>query len=270
MSLTVPSPAGGDVTTEAFLARAPEVSLLNLRVDAIADSGTATRALTLAGEDLAGFGYRPGQDIMVLADTSGGRIIRRRYTIRRHDPVARTLDLHIVTDTDGPGAAWALALKVGDPVEAIGPRGKITLAPDATSHLFIGDDVAVPAFAAMVEALPPGSRASVVAEVAAYADKITLEGADRVQVKVVWMFREGPGRPPGAPDGLVAAARTTPLPEGDGHAYVFGEARVVAAVADVLRERGLPPERISAKAYWGLGRANASHGEPLKTPPPAP
>jgi NADPH-dependent ferric siderophore reductase len=265
MSLTVPSPAGGDMTTEAFLARAPEVSLLSLRVEAIVDSGTATRTLTLAGEDLAGFAYRPGQDLMVLADASGGRIIRRRYTIRRYDPSARTLDLHIVTESDGPGAAWALALKVGDRVEAIGPRGKITLAPAAAWHLFVGDDVAVPAFAAMIEALPAGTRAIVAAEVAAPVDKIGLAPPGGAEVETIWMYREDSGRRPGAPDALLAAARHTPLPEGDGHAYVFGEARVVTAVADALRERGLPAERISAKAYWGLGRANASHGEPLKT-----
>ena len=55
-----------------------------------------------------------------------------------------------------------------------------------------------------------------------------------------------------------------PLPRGTGHAYVFAEAAVVNQVRDKLVERGFPAERISPKAYWGRGRANASHGEPLK------
>ncbi|HKD97942.1 MAG TPA: siderophore-interacting protein [Micromonosporaceae bacterium] len=295
MSLTVPSPAGGDMTAEAFLARAPEVRLLNLRVEAIVDSGTATRTLSLGGDDLATFAYRPGQDVMVLADTSGGRIIRRRYTIRRFDPGARTLDLHVITDSEGPGAAWALALKVGDPVEVLGPRGKIFLSPDAAWHLFIGDDVALPAFSAMVEALPAGSRAIVLAEVAAPVDEVAPAAAAGVDLSVTWLHRhadhdngaiEGEGRPQvgpgsgagvadgdgrsaGTADALLAAVLAAPLPHGDGHAYVFGEAGVVSTVAEALRGRGLPVERISAKAYWGRGRANASHGEPLKTPPPA-
>ena len=27
-------------------------------------------------------------------------------------------------------------------------------------------------------------------------------------------------------------------------------------------QRGLPAEQVSPKAYWGLGKANAAHGEP--------
>lgn len=262
MNLTVPSPAGGDFTTESFLARAPEVTLLNLRVEAITDSGTATRTLRLAGDDLAEFGYQPGQDLMILADSSGGRIIRRRYTIRRLDRAARTVDLQIVIDSDGPGAAWALALKVGDPVEAIGPRGKITIVPGADWYLFLGDDVAVPAICAMVEALPAGTRAIVVAEIAAAADETAVEPAYPLDLSWSWLHRDG--RPTGSPAELLAAAREAELPAGDGQAYVFGEASVVAAVAGVLRDRGIAAERVTAKAYWGLGRANASHGEPLK------
>jgi NADPH-dependent ferric siderophore reductase len=266
MSSTVPTPAGGDFTTESFLARSPEVSLLNLRVETITDSGTATRTLRLAGDELAGFGYQPGQDLMILADTSGGRIIRRRYTIRRLDRAARTVDLQVVTDTDGPGAAWALALKVGDPVEAIGPRGKITIVPGADWYLFIGDDVALPAMSAMVEALPAGTRAVMITEAADQADRMSPEPPAGVDLTQIWMFRHAGGRAPGEAEGLLSGARNVELPDGPGHAYVFGEAGVVSAVAGALRERGLAAERISAKAYWGRGRANASHGEPLRTP----
>ena len=52
------------------------------------------------------------------------------------------------------------------------------------------------------------------------------------------------------------------LPAGHGHAYLAGEARVVLALREALATRGLAPEQISAKAYWGLGKANAARGEP--------
>jgi NADPH-dependent ferric siderophore reductase len=39
---------------------------------------------------------------------------------------------------------------------------------------------------------------------------------------------------------------------------------VVLALRQVLKERGLEPEQISPKAYWGHGKANASHGEPAR------
>jgi NADPH-dependent ferric siderophore reductase len=32
-----------------------------------------------------------------------------------------------------------------------------------------------------------------------------------------------------------------------------------------LLEKGFDPRSVDAKAYWGRGRANASHGEPLRS-----
>jgi NADPH-dependent ferric siderophore reductase len=62
----------------------------------------------------------------------------------------------------------------------------------------------------------------------------------------------------------VAAVTGVGLPAGHGHAYLAGEARAVLALREALAARGLAPEQISAKAYWGLGRANAAHGEPAR------
>jgi NADPH-dependent ferric siderophore reductase len=39
---------------------------------------------------------------------------------------------------------------------------------------------------------------------------------------------------------------------------------VVARLREVLAARGLEPGQVSPKAYWGRGRANASHGEPAR------
>jgi NADPH-dependent ferric siderophore reductase len=259
----VPSPPGGDRSDADYLANMPEVRQLRLRVLEITEIGAATRAIRLGGEDLDGFGYAPGQDLMILADMSGGRIIRRRYTIRRLDTRERYADIHVVTDSTGPGARWASALRTGDPVEAIGPRGKITNATGVDWHLYLGDEVAVPAMAAMVEALPAGTRAMVYAEIADAHDETKIDPASALELTWRWLHRDG--RPAGEADALCQAARQVALPPGTGHAYVFGEAAVVATVRDVLRERGLTDERMSVKAYWGRGRANASHGEPLKS-----
>jgi NADPH-dependent ferric siderophore reductase len=38
----------------------------------------------------------------------------------------------------------------------------------------------------------------------------------------------------------------------------------VLRLREVAAERGLSGDQVSAKAYWGRGRANASHGEPAK------
>jgi NADPH-dependent ferric siderophore reductase len=216
--------------------------------------------LVLTAPELAGLDYRPGQDMMLMVAADGGRPVRRRYTIRALDAGQRLLTLDVVRHGEGPGERWVAAARPGDRIEGIGPRGKIFLAPGADWHLFIGDQSALPAFFAMAEAIPAGSRALLILEVPGPEDEQELAtgaGAD-----LTWLHRLG--RPAGAPSALVEAAARAALPAGRGHAYLAGEARVVLALREVLGACGMAPEQISPKAYWGRGRANAPHGEPAK------
>jgi NADPH-dependent ferric siderophore reductase len=50
---------------------------------------------------------------------------------------------------------------------------------------------------------------------------------------------------------------------GSGHAYVSGEAGLVSAWRAEFEHLGIDPSSITHKAYWGTGRVNATHGEPL-------
>src|SRR6516165_9612344 len=193
--------------------------------------------MVLTAPELAGLQYQPGQDMMLMVALDGDRPVRRRYTIRALDRERRLLTIDVVRHADGPGERWVAAARPGDKIEGIGPRGKIFLNPDADWHLFIGDDSALPAYLAMAGAVPAGARALVILEV------------------------PGPGAEQAAP---VEAAGTVALPPGRGHAYLAGEATVVLRLREALAARGLAPEQISPKAYWGRGRANASHGEPAK------
>jgi NADPH-dependent ferric siderophore reductase len=127
--------------------------------------------------------------------------------------------------------------------------------------VFVGDDVAMPAIAAMVEALPPGSRADVVVEIADAADETKIDPHHDIELSWTWLHRAG--RPAGQSEALLDAIAGLDTPA-DAHHYVFGEAAVVSAISGVMAERGVVAERMSAKAYWGRGRANASHGEPLR------
>jgi len=214
--------------------------------------------LVLTAPELAGLQYRPGQDMMLMVAVDGDRPVRRRYTIRALDRERRLLTIDVVRHAGGPGERWVAAARPGDKIEGIGPRGKIFLDPDADWHLFIGDDSALPAYLAMAGAVPAGARALVILEVPGPdAEQDTPVGAE-----VAWLHRDG--RPAGDPAALAEAAATVALPPGRGHAYLAGEATVVLRLREALAARGLAPEQISPKAYWGRGRANASHGEPPK------
>jgi NADPH-dependent ferric siderophore reductase len=217
--------------------------------------------VVLTAPELAGFGWRPGQDVMLLVAVDGSRPVRRRYTIRSTDPGQRLLTLGIVRHGgEGPGERWLREAGPGDVVEGIGPRGKIFPAAEADWHLFIGDQSALPAFFTMAGSLPAAARATVVLEVPGPRDEQEL--AATADVGVSWLYRDG--RPAGDPGALAGAAAGVPLPPGHGHAYLAGEAKAVLALREVLDGRGVPAGQVSAKAYWGRGRANASHGEPAR------
>jgi len=95
----------------------------------VAESSRLTphmQRLRLTAPELDGFGYLPGQDVMLLVAAEGTRPVRRRYTIRELDAAARLLTLDIVLHGDGPGERWVRSAQPGDRIEGIGPRGKIT------------------------------------------------------------------------------------------------------------------------------------------------
>jgi NADPH-dependent ferric siderophore reductase len=216
--------------------------------------------LTLTAPQLGGFGYQPGQDVMLLVAADGHRPVRRRYTIRHLDAAARLLTVDIVLHGDGPGERWVRSARPGDTIEGIGPRGKITVSATARWHLFLGDDSALPAIFAMTQALPPDRAATLVLEIPGQSDEQDLTAATTTRLS--WLHRLG--APAGDPSALAAEAADVELPPGRGHAYLFGEATVVSRLRDILTGRGLAPDQISPKAYWGRGRGNASHGEPAR------
>ena len=216
--------------------------------------------LELAAAELDGFGYLPGQDVMLLVAADGNRPVRRRYTIRHFDRAAGVLTLDVVLHGDGPGERWVRAARRGDRIEGIGPRGKVFPSPEADWHLFMGDESAMPAILAMTESLPGDSEATVVIEVPDPGDEQAFSAAARVRLS--WLHRLG--RPAGDPGALAAEAAEVELQAGSGHAYLLGEAKVVLRLREILAARGLAQDQMSPKAYWGRGRANAGHGEPAR------
>jgi NADPH-dependent ferric siderophore reductase len=190
-----------------------------------------------------------------------GRIVRRRYTIRDLDPSTATVTLDVVLHGAGPGARWVAGAAPGDRIEAIGPRGKVVVDPEADWHLFVGDEAFMPAAMAMAASVAPTAATSILE--AAAADVAALDGQSGTDVR--WVTRPA-GRPVADGTGLLAALAAWTPGAGRGHVYVGGEARVVGTLRQALVERGLAAEQLSAKAYWRAGAANADHGEPERPP----
>lgn len=223
--------------------------------------------LVLTAPELGSFAYQPGQDVMLMVAVDGNRPVRRRYTIRDLDPARQRLTMDIVRHGDGPGETWVRAARPGDTIEGIGPRGKIFPAQDADWHLFAADESGLAAVFAMISSLPAGTRAIALLEIPEPADEQPLDA--KAQVDLRWLPRsagEGDRAIPQAGDRerLAAALTGIRLPDGHGHAYLFGEAKAVLALREMVANRGLAADQVSPKAYWGRGKANASHGEPAR------
>ncbi|MDQ3810959.1 MAG: siderophore-interacting protein [Chloroflexota bacterium] len=249
------------LTIPANLLAIPGVQPLELEVADVADLGPRMRRITLHGPNLDTFQYQPGQDLMLVLAQSGDRALCRRYTIRRHDPHQRTLELNIVTHgVDGIGARWASSARPGDRVSGVGPRGKIFVNPTADWHLFLGDESAAAATLAMLEALPTGRPAMAYLEVTDARDELPHSSAG----SVTWLHR---GDVPAPRSTLLAdALAKSDLPDGSGQVYINGEVQLVSTLRPAALERGLAPDQVAFKAYWGRGKANAGNGEPEQRP----
>lgn len=169
----------------------------------------------------------------------------RTYTALQPDLAAGTLAIDFVVHGDeGYAGPWAAAARPGDVLEAGGPGGGYAPDPTADWHLLAGDEAALPAIRAALEALPADAVGHAVVQ--AY-------GADHVQplsgpagIEISWVL-----------DGdLEAAVRALEWREGRVQVFVHGEAAVTmhGLRPFLLKERGVPRADASVSGYWRRGR----------------
>jgi NADPH-dependent ferric siderophore reductase len=200
----------------------------------------------LTADSLDGFEPKPAQEIVLQIPQGGDEPARRHYTIRGFDAGKKIIDVDFLLHGHGtPGEHWALEAKPGQSIEIRGPRGRIALSPKADWHLFSGDETAMPAILALLEALPPGSRAKAFIEVGNDAERmLPAAHADAI----TWLSRNGAAA---APNGILGdAVAGFALPPGRGHAIVLGETSGVRGIRHALIARGLTREQIYSEGYW--------------------
>ncbi|MEU0440762.1 siderophore-interacting protein [Streptomyces sp. NPDC006186] len=173
--------------------------------------------------------------------------VTRTYTVRAWDPEHRELTLDFVLHGDeGLAGPWAAHARPGDTIRFLGPGGAYAPDPEADWHLLAGDESALPAIAAALEALPEGAVARAFVEVAGPEEEQKIDS----DVDIVWLHRSD--RQVG--ELLVEAVRALEFPAGRVHAFVHGEAHFVKELRRLLRvEREMPREDLSVSGYWRLG-----------------
>lgn len=210
------------------------------------------RRVTLAGDGLAGFTpVAPDQQVKLFFARDGGvpevpdppaglddvagwyqrylampddrRPWMRTYSIRRHRPEERQVDVDFVLHGDdgdsgggghdGPAARWAAAAAPGYVIGLYGPSVSHLRTPGRHDwKLFAGDDTALPAIGAWLESLGPDERAVVVAEVAGPEEEQRFD--TRASVTVTWRHR-GDGVPAGQSTALADAVRELDFPDAE-------------------------------------------------------
>ncbi|MBP2472524.1 NADPH-dependent ferric siderophore reductase [Crossiella equi] len=182
----------------------------------------------------------------------------RTYTIRRFDPERREVDVEFVLHGDtGPASYWALRAEVGDPVAICGPDarhfpvlGNEFCPPEGTDYyLLCGDETALPAMMSIVDALGPGERAVVYAELPEAADAREVRSLGEVEVH--WLPRQ-PGQRAG--EALLPAVTAAPLPEGVPYAWLAGESGLVKRLRrHLVQGLGVDRKRVFFSGYWRVG-----------------
>ncbi len=188
------------------------------------------------------------------------RPVIRTLTVRRADPVAREISIDVSVHGDhGFVGPWAVAAEPGQPVYLMGPGGAYAPDPAADWHLLAGDESALPAISAALEALPDDAVGKAFIEVAGPEDEIELTAPEGVELN--WLHRGGRADLVGqdragdnAP--LIEAVTTSLWLPGQVQVFIHGEAQAVMHNLRpyIRKERGVEAKWASISGYWRRGR----------------
>lgn len=185
----------------------------------------------------------------------------RTYTVRRVDIERREIAIDFVVHGDhGVAGPWAASAVPGQPAYLMGPSGGYAPDPAADWHLLAGDEAAVPAISAALEALPDNAIGQVFIEVGGPEDQIDLTAPPGVDI--TWIYRGGRADlvaedHAGDHAPLIEAVKGAQWLPGQVQVFVHGEAQTVMHNLRpyIRKERGVDAKWASSiSGYWRRGR----------------
>lgn len=189
--------------------------------------------------------------------------VTRTYTVRSFDAAARELTIDFVVHGDeGIAGPWAAAAKQGDRLVATGPGGGYSPDPKAKWHLFAGDESALPAIAAALEALPEDAKGVAFLEIGSAADALELTAPEGIDIR--WLSRDGERA--GETLVLAEAIAEAEWPSGSPSVFAHGERGAMKELRAVFKQRDLPRKQLSLSGYWAHGRAEDQFQAEKKLP----
>ena len=212
-------------------------------------------------------GLQPPYDLDALREQlpKEDRPARRTYTVRAVDHAAQTIAIDfVVHGDDGLAGPWAAAAQPGDLLALSGPGGGYAPTTDpGVDHLLLGDDSALPAISAALEAMHADATGIALVEVAGPDDEQDVRHPAGVDLR--WLHRDATGAEPGTL--LLAATRALPRASRPVHVFAHGERAAVKAIRRLLQDEwGVEKAQMSLSAYWALGRAEDRFQEEKREP----
>lgn len=188
------------------------------------------------------------------------RPLIRTLTVRRADPASGELSIDVAVHGEhGVAGPWAATAQPGQPVYLMGPGGAYAPNPAADWHLLAGDESALPAIAAALEALPADATGKVFIEVAGPEHEIAVTAPAGMHLN--WIYRGGradlvSNEHAGDNAPLIEAVTTAQWLPGQVQVFIHGEAQAVMHNLRpyIRKQRGVEAAWASISGYWRRGR----------------
>ena len=173
---------------------------------------------------------------------------KRTYTPRYIRPECDSMTIDFVLHGEGRATDWARTARAGDVIWAGSITGGYEVPSDLEHLVLIGDDTAIPAIGTVVEAIPPGTRTTVIIEIVDEDDE--RDPSETVPCDPIWLHRGTDVTDVG--DQMLNLVKSIAVPA-SAHWWLAGEREAVRSVRDLLiNRRSVARDHISVAAYWRI------------------
>ena len=215
-------------------------------VSSLRDLASGFRLVTLAGDDLRGVDWTPGQKVQLML----GGWVQRTYTPLSWDANGGVVELLAYVHGEGPGAAWARELVAGASCAVFGPRSSLDLQRLARPALLFGDETSFGLAHALRFTQARAAGVHLVLEVS--SKQVSSSVLDAIAVAGAHLVERSSG------DEHLSEVRELATRLVETHSIaagvLSGKAPSIAHVSKHLRQLGLPRAQLQTKAYWAPGK----------------
>jgi ferredoxin-NADP reductase len=220
------------------------------------------------------FPFAPGQYATLGLMGSEGKLVQRPMSISSPSTDLSEYEFFIRLVEGGGFTPLLWELKLGDPINIKGPKGKFLLQDDGNTCFWVATGTGLAPFMSMLDTLRANGqqRDIVLLHGVSYDHDLAWreELLDLAGGGFPLRYSATVSRPQSCPDwsGLTGRAEAVIEEQLDEHGlaagnttlYLCGNPEMVSAVEEIATARGFPPEQIRKELYWPKGR---THGAPV-------